>query len=328
MTVTTLCLSGFPGANRALATLARTAGGTRHHAIASTHARSPEVRFLVDHLRGAPPRTLVFGGWADVYETFVAALAPRGTAFGVYWTSSGGQTDVSGEAEKLAGVLAHPRVRHRLFASADLARALGGRRDGVAHLPVTIEAPRGPLAAHAPATRPVVSFFFPVREVRRKNVLNGLAAATGVECRLWLNGLADAPGYRALLDALGLRWRDLGWMERRRYETVLRRVAVGLQPSFAETYDYVAADHLLRGVPVVASRMVPVVAALPAAVRRRMVADDADSPAALEDRLRELLARPAERRRLGRLAAAEVRAANERNVRTARRVLARLAGGE
>lgn len=326
--ITTLCLVGFPGANRALATLARTAGGTRHHALASTHAASPEVTFLVDHLRAAPPRVLLLGGWADVYETFVDALAPLGTACGVYWTSSGGQTDMSGEVPKLARVLAHPALRHRLFASADVARALGTERDGFAHLPVTIEPPpaRTPAAVRAARRTPVVSFFFPVREARRKNVLNGIVAVAGVTPRplLWLNGLCAAPGYTELLRALGVRFEDLGWMERRRYETAVARADVGLQPSFAETYDYVAADHLIRGVPVVASRMVPVMEALPAAVRRRMVADAADSPTALRDRLGELLAHPAERRRLGALAAQHVRAANARDVRVAQRLLARL----
>ena len=325
--IATLCLVGFPGANRALATLARTAGGTRHHALASTHAASPEVRFLVDHLRAAPPRVLLLGGWADVYETFVDAMAPLGTACGVYWTSSGGQTDMSGETAKLARVLAHPALRHRLFAAGDLARALGRERDGFAHLPVTIEPPRGVRPGARPARRtPVVSFFFPVREVRRKNVLNGLVAVAGATPRpvLWLNGLGEAPGYPQLLDALGVRFRDLGWMERRRYESAVARCDVGLQPSFAETYDYVAADHLIRGVPVVASRMVPVMEGLPAAVRRRMVADAADSPAALRDRLDDLLAHPAERRRLGALAERHVRAANARDVRIAQRLLARL----
>lgn len=325
--ITTLCLVGFPGANRALATLARTAGGTRHHALASTHEASPEVRFLVDHLRAAPPRVLLLGGWADVYETFVAALAPLGTACGVYWTSSGGQTDMSGETGKLAHVLAHDGLRHRLFAAADLARALGRERDGFAHLPVTIEPPRSVRMRALPTRRtPVVSFFFPVREVRRKNVLNGLVAVAGVTPRpvLWLNGLGEAPGYTELLDALGVRFRDFGWMERRRYESAVARCDVGLQPSFAETYDYVAADHLIRGVPVVASRMVPVMDALPAALRRRLVADAADSPAALRDLLGALLAHPAERRRLGARAAQLVHDANARHVRVAQRLLARL----
>lgn len=327
--ITTLCLVGFPGANRALATLARTAGGTRHHALASTHAASPEVTFLVDHLRAAPPRVLLLGGWADVYETFVDALAPLGTTCGVYWTSSGGQTDMSGEVPKLARVLAHTALRHRLFASADVARALGTERDGFAHLPVTIEPPTPPrarAAVRAARRTPVVSFFFPVREVRRKNVLNGILAVAGVTPRpvLWLNGLCEAPGYTELLGALGVCFEDLGWMERRRYEMAVARADVGLQPSFAETYDYVAADHLIRGVPVVASRMVPVMDALPAAVRRRMVADDADSPTTLRDLLADLLAHPQERRRLGRLAAGQVCAANGRNIAIARRLLARL----
>ena len=59
--------------------------------------------------------------------------------------------------------------------------------------------------------------------------------------------------------------------------------------SMAESFNFVAADHILRGVPVLASGMVPVIADLPGAARRRLVVERPDDPLAIRRALRLLL---------------------------------------
>ena len=159
-------------------------------------------------------------------------------------------------------------------------------------------------------------------------MLNALLALAGTRGRhrLLLNGLAQHPDYRALLDALRLDYEDRGWMERRVYEETLSSVDLGLQLSFAESFDYVAAEHLVRGVPVLGSRMLPVLRALTPETRRALVVDEADEVGAIREALQSLLDAPERCVALGARARAELLAANETSQKRAREVLCAIAG--
>lgn len=320
----TFCLSGFPGAHRALATLARTTGMTRHLSIAHADAGGAEIGFFCAHLREVRPALMIVGGWSPAYEPLVETAAAVGTRTAVYWTSSGGQSGLSREIGKLAAVLEHRGVQHVLVAGGDLARALPATV--AAHLPVTLDLRR--VRANRPAQRRKanVSLFFPWREAGRKNALNALLAAALLRDRvaLRLNGLSEDPEYRDLLAALRLPHRELGWMAEADYRRVLSRIDVGLQPSFAETFDYVAADHLARAVPVVASAMVPVVHGLPASVRRHLLVRNPDSAVEIAAVLERLTGDRRLGRWVGEAAAAALRRSNERNVAAAAKVIAAL----
>jgi glycosyltransferase involved in cell wall biosynthesis len=320
-----VCVKGFPGADHALRSLERTVGLTRHFSLASTNPRSPEVRFLAQHLREQRPALLVLGAWTPLYESFVDALAGLDTRIAVYWTSTAAQGDISDEVAKLVRMLQAGRTQYLFCASDDLASALRGRVAGVLGLPPTLVWPRARVTGVRRTTgRPTVSLFFPAAETRRKNVTNALLAVAALRTppRLLLNGLSARPGYRELLEVLGVGYHDLGWIEdRRRYERTLSRVDVGLQPSLTESYDYVAAEHLSRGVPVVGSSAVPALARLPREIRRALVVDDVDGHAGIRDKLQALLDDPAARHTIGRRAADAVRELNERDIRRAARAL-------
>ena len=106
----TICRKAFPGANQALVNLSQTTQQARHVALASTNPESPELQFLIWHLQETQPSLVVFGGWDPVYDVLISALASQQMRFGVYWTSSGGQTDMSQEMTKLQVVLQHEAI--------------------------------------------------------------------------------------------------------------------------------------------------------------------------------------------------------------------------
>jgi len=347
--IATICLSGFPGADMALASLSRATGLTRHVSLASARPDGPELRFLVELWREHPPRVILAGGWSPAYAALIDGLEGSPTHFGVLWTSSGGQTDISGEVPKLAAVLAHPRIEHFLFSSPGLAEAFQSAGYPARHLPLVLNLPGpdldhkvgGPDADeteaggteaaagafgrpsehHLPV--PVLSLFCPLAEARRKNVLNSLLALAGLETpyRLRLNGLAADPAYRALLEALKVPYDDRGWMPAADYARAIAAVGLGLQASFAESYNYVAAEHLALGVPVLVSRMVPVARLLPDDLRAALTVDDADDAAALRGRIAALLGDPVGLRVLGARAGAALREANLRQIAVAVAVL-------
>ena len=106
----------------------------------------------------------------------------------------------------------------------------------------------------------LVSLFCPPAEYRRKNILNALYALLQVvgDFSLALNGLSHDPAYAVILARLNLRFQEWGWMARERMRKNCGRLDWGMQLSFAESFNYVAAEHLLRGIPILASPMVPV----------------------------------------------------------------------
>jgi hypothetical protein len=67
---------------------------------------------------------------------------------------------------------------------------------------------------------------------------------------LYLNGLSKNRLYRNILKKLRIRYRDFGWMTDEKYQAALGEVDLGLQISFAETFNYVAAEHIVKRIPV------------------------------------------------------------------------------
>jgi glycosyltransferase involved in cell wall biosynthesis len=213
-----------------------------------------------------------------------------------------------------------------LFASESLWEALAGRLRNAHHLPGTLadaEWNTTHAARAAPARRAPITLFAQPAEAARKNVtgcLLALGALRGRFC-LHLNGLSRDPRYRTLLGLLRIRYRDWGWMTPRRYEAVMRAASIGLQVSFAESYGYVVAEHLARGIPAVGSPAVPVLARLSPGVRRRLVVATPDSPRAIHETIRFLLDHPRVAATIGARARAESARWNRRDIAKATAVL-------
>lgn len=315
-----LCYAAFPGVNTALRNLSRTVRLTRHFALSSLKPNSPELLFFADYLNNSRPALVIFGAWAPGYQVLLDALHP-GTLAAVYWNSSTGQVDISNETATLGMVLEHPRIRYKFFSHEAFAAALQSRGDCFA-LPDTLPMPAH-FVPHRANPMPILSLFCSPNEYRRKNILNTLLAVAlqTQPYYLHLNGLSENPDYRRLLDEFKIPYRDWGWMTARQYRRNVAHVDIGLQVSFSESFDYVATDHVARGIPVLVSKMVPALDGLPARVANRLVINNPDDPLELAVKLSALLANPRTRRALGASARRQLLKTNEKNIRRAKTLL-------
>jgi hypothetical protein len=303
--VWTFCVKGFPGSNRTLINLAKNTGLTRHFVLSTNHKESPEVKFFIDYVQAESPGVVIWGGWSTIYESMLDQLAEQGTNFGVFWTSSPGQVDISQEIDQLPFLLKDSRLRYKLFANQYFASLLRSHLENVHYLPDTLLLPASSLrkarVQNSKRRGPIISLFCSPFEYRRKNILNCLLALSTLHCDylLYLNGLSENPHYKAILAALNVSYRDFGWMDERRYQRLLGTIDIGLQVSFAETFNHVVADHILRGIPVVTSRMVPIMNNMPVEVKKKLVADNPEDPMEIRDKIEYLILNPEQRRDLG-----------------------------
>jgi hypothetical protein len=303
--VWTFCVKGFPGSNRTLINLAKNTGLTRHFVLSANHKDSPEIKFFIDYVQAEGPRVVIWGGWSTIYESMLSHLAEQRTTFGVFWTSSPGQVDISQEIEQLSFLLKDSRLRYKLFANQNFASLLKSHLEKVYYLPDTLLLPvSSPTKARVQDSnrrRPIISLFCSPFEYKRKNILNCLLALSALhrEYLLYLNGLSENPHCKAILATLNISYRDFGWMEETRYQRLLGTIDIGLQVSFAETFNHVVADHILRGIPVVTSRMVPIMSNMPVEVKKLLVADNPEDPMEIRDKIEYLILNPEQRRELG-----------------------------
>ncbi len=328
--IVSLCLGAYAGADRAAANLSLTTGLSRHVTLSSSDPRSPEVAFMVAHLRERRPALVIFNGWSAVYASILTALRRQPIRFAVLWHSSPGQTDLSDEWPALSEIIGNRRIAHLLFANESLRETLAPRLRNTHHLPDTLAEAEweGQREDHPPsrtgrARRAQITLFAQPAEAARKNITGCLLALSSLRSRivLHLNGLSHQPRYRMLLDLLGIRYRDWGWMEPQRYAAVVGAASVGLQVSFAETYGYVVAEHLARGVPTVGTSAVPVLARLSPAVRRRLMVTNPDDPGEIRAKLRFLLDHPRLAATVGERARLESSRWNRRDIAKATDVL-------
>lgn len=328
--------AGFPGSATALGELAEATGLVHCVPLRGVDARSAEARFVHALLRTRQTGLLIVGGWSRAYEPFVDAAAAQRIPVAVYWNSTAGQTGMSVEVEHLTACLADRRVDHRWFVQRDLAAALGTPDRRCEWMPnvIALPAARASAATRRPAsfstTRPArVALFCSPHEYSRKNVLTALVALSRVRrpAVVHVNGLSSDARYRPWLDRLRLRWVDHGWMSRDAYVDTVASLDLGLQVSFAESFNYVAADHLLAGVPVLVSPMVPSVAGLTPGLARPFVVPTADDPGVLTAAIDRVLAQPVRARRQAAALRVDLIAAQRTALARARRVLRAAIGG-
>lgn len=321
----TLCVSGFPGTNRSLMNLEKTTGLSRHFVLRGSDAKAIDVKFYLEYIKEGKPKCVLFGGWSPVYDIFLKTLGNKKTEFGVYWTSSPGQIDISEEIKYMDFLLNSAKVKHRLFAHKELASALSGCTRDVRHLPDTVLFPEDEVEKKQRGGNNgfVISLFCSPFEYRRKNILNSLLALSMMKGGyiLYLNGLSGNEFYLDVLKALKIRYADFGWMSDEEYSRVLDEVDLGLQVSFAETFNYVAAEHIVKRIPVITSRMVPVMDCMPGDIRKRTVVDDPDSACEIRGKIEYFIGNPSHLNRLGARMYNCLMRENESRIKTASEVL-------
>ena len=326
-----ISLASFPGASTALAELAAATGLVRPAVLQHADPAGVATRFLAELVAAQPsPGLVIFAGWSPAYDPLLRVATRRGLRVAVYWTSTAGQMEIGRELDRFTHMLEEPRIHHRWFASRELAEGFGPSVGGCAALPIVMSADGRRRGATRTAGRrrddPVeIGCFCSPLEYHRKNVLTALLAVAriGREARLHVNGLTEHPFYEGVMSRLGLRVVDHGWMERAEYQDTIRTLDLGLQVSFAESFNYVTADHLVAGVPIVVSPMVPAVTGLPGPIARPFIARDPDSPRSIARTIASLLARPARTRSAVAAARRQLLAENRLRIAGARRLLER-----
>ena len=321
--IVTLVAGGFAGPHRSLQELERCTGLTTHHRLTSNDAAGPELEFYLQLLRDARPRLVLFGGWSPLYGALIQRLRRTPVRFGVWWLSTAGQTDLSGEMDRLMSATENSRIGYYGFAQKSLAESFGGHLPNSAYLPVPMFPETFPLRPVRRSRAAVVSLFCSPHEYHRKNIFNTLLALAQLqdEYVLSLNGLSRDRWYRAMLQRLGVRYEDSGWMTPDAYRRKLDTVDIGIQVSFAESFNQVAAEHALRSVPVVASQEVPSLAGLRGLDRARLIVSTPEDPGQIADRLRWLIRHPKASREIGQRLSGVLRWQLDRNNRIARKVL-------
>jgi glycosyltransferase involved in cell wall biosynthesis len=323
--VVSVCVSGFIGTNEAQRSIARGSSRVRHFVLTEPKVNGPETQFLLAHFRQTKPRTIIVGGWSAHYEPLLA-LTRRGIDIGVYWTSSGAQTEIGSEIARFGAVLADRRIRYLLCLDPALAQSPLRQAKTVIYLPSRIP-PAEPVARPRQSERPtVLSLFCSPHEYPRKNVLNTLLAVAALTrpCVLYLNGLSHDAVYADLLKRLGIACEDFGWMDRDAYERVLQRVDLGLQASFVESFGQVAVDHLVRGVPVVAAAQLPALRSAPRSIAGTLLVANPDDWRDIHATIERWLDDPGRSRRASAVLLRQLRADDARRRRIINDVLRRL----
>jgi hypothetical protein len=204
---------------------------------------------------------LVLSSWHERYnDIFVRREGP----VVVRWHSTVLQTDLGGEQAKVARVLDlldRGIVRVLAVSDREFVSTLG--RQAVVFVPEVLA--DGEYEGIVPARlRGVHVSLFGAAHARKNLLVQSAAfdharrAAGSPAWTLHLNGQTyDDPRYDEWLTAARIPYVDHGWMDRPQYLSLVAAMNAGLCATLAESYSYVAADHVALGVPVVASPAVP-----------------------------------------------------------------------
>jgi len=325
--IVSFCFGGYPGTNRQLRELSRTVGLSRHFVLTAGTQSSPETIFFGDLLLDTQPSLVIFGGWAPAYESLLNTLPQSNSLGAILWTSSPGQVDISGEARILARILQEPRIEFFLFASSSFGSSLNGNLKGCYELPHTLEITddiQGFRSSNDSVQKPtIISLFCSPNEYRRKNVLNTLIALAGVkgDYLLYVNGIGKSPEYEPLLQFLNIPYKDLGWMETKDYQKIFDEIDLGLQLSFSDSFNYVVADHLLKGIPVITSEAIPLMHGISNSLKEVLVVGNEDDPQEIRKKIQALVDHPSTRHKAGQAALTHLKQANRRRIDQVRTTL-------
>lgn len=225
-------------------------------------------RSIIGRIEKNVPETLIFGAWIPMYKEIMELMRKKYPEMRIVvgWFSNFSQMEFSVNNElgifnnlKVRTKEKNPVVNEIWMSSIEDATIVGKINSSVKPLPCPVHIPNA-VPNYIPEIGKVkVSLF--CTPGPRKNLSNQLVACSMVpNIELHLNGLSKRPEFAELLKSLGIKYIEHGWMAKSIYRRTIESMDVGLQVTFAETFNYVVAEHMAAGVPVVSSFMVPIVA--------------------------------------------------------------------
>lgn len=224
-------------------------------ALGATWALVPDRGAMPAAIRNAA--VLVLSSWHERYDDIVVRHAGLIVA---RWHSTVLQTELGREQPKLARVLDlvdRGTVGALMVSDREFVSTLG--RQAVMFVPEVLA--EGEYEGVVPARLRGVHISLFGAAHARKNILVQSAAferarraGGSAAWTLHLNGQTFDDGrYDQWLTAARIPYVDHGWLDRPRYLSLVSAMDAGLCATLAESYSYVAADHVALGVPVVVS---------------------------------------------------------------------------
>ena len=209
-----------------------------------------DVPRTLDFPRGS---TVILGAWAQGYGQLVDALLLQGCRGGVLWTSRVGEMGFeSSEVRAFAQLLQDQRISFIWCGDPVLGGVkLGSGKAFFAPYPVQVEDLRN---RSVPKTDSM-TLFCPA--TLKKNLPNQLMAASLLQGRLGLQLHTNVPQDPAWQAIAPIKATWYSWLPQEQYDQVLLRSRLNWAVSYAETFNYQAAEAIMRGVPCVASPTIP-----------------------------------------------------------------------
>lgn len=246
--ILTVAPTQFPGVITHLENLSRTTELSEHTSILSKEK-------LGDH------KLVIFGAWENTYYLAMKKLQQKyqDVKVGLLWTSTVGQMGFSPDIVEGSYLwLIHDAMKagrldylfvptKRIYQTFQQIFPSGM----VKYLPNTVSFEWLYEHQDNSLVRGIdyVDLFLP--QASRKNVLNQVMGARLANVFLHFNSVFKT--VRDFADLIKLRYCDMGWMDREHYLRALQTMKLGLQVTYAETFDYVLAEHFAYGVPCITS---------------------------------------------------------------------------
>ena len=190
----------------------------------------------------------MLGAWSPDYSSLIEVLPFQ--RLGVLWTSSAGEMGFeSYEQQALKAIMEDDRISFVWFGDKSLAR-LFPEKGFWAPYPFDIP---DPLPEVLPKSD-IMTLFCP--DTAKKNMFNQLVAAVFLQRKLGFLTLETNIQVPEVIRS-ELRCRQRGWLPEDKYKSILSSSKLNLACSWAETFNYQAAEAALLGVPSVGSPAIP-----------------------------------------------------------------------
>lgn len=214
------------------------------------------VTGLVEHTDEISPRTVIgrkmviLGGWTPHYYEAIKKIAGANVPIGMFWTSSVGQNDFSNNGIEVSFIhlitdLLKAEIVQKLFVATPSVKSMYDQ---------IIDPEKVILLPYAYNWDEIQQYLEPDIYVgdnwvdlfcpgdTRKNILVQTHGAKLANAHLHYSGLRHR--YRWFADLIKVRYTDMGWMKKPNpYYKAVQTMKLGLQVTYAETFDYVVAEH-------------------------------------------------------------------------------------
>jgi hypothetical protein len=249
--VLSVCPKQFPGVTSHLEHLARTTGLSEHF-----HGVTPE--------KIKDKQMVLFGAWEHTYYLALKKIRKKysDVKTGLLWTSTIGQMGFSNNLIETSFMwlirdLLESEMLDYLFVPAKRTfRAFKHflPEEQLRYFPNTFSVPWILEYKDESIEKEDnwVDLYAP--QASRKNLFNQLMACKMADVKLHVNKLDKS--LQDFADLIQLDYVDMGWMEAKNFFRSIQSMKLGLQVTYAETFDYVIAEHFALGVPCLFSHTI------------------------------------------------------------------------